>query len=437
MKNKWLVASLLIVALIGVCAASLFAAWQGVRLVEDSGVRFRLGAQTVSAQATEEKTVQVSGPAELTVVNDFGDIRVEAGEDGKISVKAEKTAWGSDDADAQKALQELKVIYEQEGNSLKITVQQPEEVVAFAEVQRSGSVKFTISVPKTSTVNLDSAAGDLSLRGTSGKNDLQTAFGAVRITDLSGETRAKSSNGMITARDLVTDERVTLSSEFGDLTVDTLKGSSVSLASTNGGLDLNGVTASGLLKVTSEFGTVHLTGGQAGTVEIQATNGSVRLEGLEVAGKITVKSEFGDLILSKVSAAAYDLKSSNGKINLDGARGPIKASSEFGAVEVINAENAILDLSSKNGGVTFAGTLGAGPHVVKSEFGNITLTLPPDQALDLDLQTEFGKITSAFDITVTVKDKLDEKHWTGKINGGGAGLTVENNNGNITLQISK
>jgi hypothetical protein len=51
------------------------------------------------------------------------------------------------------------------------------------------------------------------------------------------------------------------------------------------------------------------------------------------------------------------------------------------------------------------------------------------------LQTEFGKITSDFEVTIS--GKLEEKHWTGKINGGGDELTVKNNNGNITLQISK
>jgi hypothetical protein len=30
---------------------------------------------------------------------------------------------------------------------------------------------------------------------------------------------------------------------------------------------------------------------------------------------------------------------------------------------------------------------------------------------------------------------LDQKHWVGMINGGGASLTIEVNSGNITLEI--
>jgi DUF4097 and DUF4098 domain-containing protein YvlB len=200
-------------------------------------------------------------------------------------------------------------------------------------------------------------------------------------------------------------------------------------------IDVTGVKASGLLKVDSDFGAIHVSDGSAATADIHSNNGGIKLENLTLDGKITVKSDFGDLILTKVAATAYDLRSNNGKVNVDSANGPITAHSEFGAVEVVNAENATLDLSSNNGGITFAGSLGAGPHTIKSEFGNVKLTLPAELALNVDLQTEFGKITSDFDVTVT--GKLDEKHWTGKINGGGDTLTVKDNNGNITLQIAE
>jgi DUF4097 and DUF4098 domain-containing protein YvlB len=431
MKNKWIVASVLIVALIALCGASLYAVWQGVRMAQDSGVHFRLGAQNVSAQATEEKSVKVSSPAALTVVNDFGDISVEAGADGQISVKAEKTAWGANDAEAQAALKDLKVVYEQDGNNLKITIQQPVEVNTLSVEQRGGSVKFTIIVPKDSAVTLDSANGDLSLRGTSGVNDLQTDFGALTLTDVFGDTKGRSNNGIITVKNLTAQGKVALSSEFGDMNINMLQGSDLTVSSTNGAIDMIGIKASGLLKADSDFGAIHVSDGSASTADIHSNNGGVWLENLTLDGKITVKSDFGDLSLNKVSATAYDLRSNNGKVDVNGAHGPITAHSEFGAVTVTDAENATLDLSSNNGGVTFSGSLGAGPHTVKSEFGNIKLTLPAEQALNVDLQTEFGKITSDFDVTVS--GKLDEKHWTGKINGGGDVLTVKDNNGNITL----
>ena len=436
MKNKWIIASILIVALIALCGASLYAAWVGVRMAQDSGVRFELLPNTVSAKATEQKTISVSSPASLSVISDLGDVSVKSGPDGQISVTAEKTAWGNNGADAQAALKDLKVIYDQTGSNLAISVQQPVEVNALHLGSDGGSVKFTVVVPSQTAVTLKSSAGDLSLSGTNGIADLRTEFGVLNLTDVSGEIFARSSNGTLKIQNIGDGHKIELSSEFGNITADTVQGSDVTISSTNGTLELAGIKASGILKATSEFGAIHVSKSSAGMADIHSNNGTVKLDELDLDGKIIVNSDFGDLILTKVSATAYDLESNNGKINVDGAQGPVKAHSEFGAVEVINAKNATLDLLSNNGGVTFSGTLGAGPHSIKSEFGNITLNLPADLSLNVDLQTEFGKITSDFDVTVS-GNKMDEKHWTGKINGGGAELIIKNSNGNITLHISK
>jgi hypothetical protein len=38
---------------------------------------------------------------------------------------------------------------------------------------------------------------------------------------------------------------------------------------------------------------------------------------------------------------------------------------------------------------------------------------------------------------LTISGEIDEKHWTGTINGGGAQLKVTTQNGNIIIQTSK
>jgi DUF4097 and DUF4098 domain-containing protein YvlB len=129
-----------------------------------------------------------------------------------------------------------------------------------------------------------------------------------------------------------------------------------------------------------------------------------------------------------------DLKTQNGRVTVNGARGRIKAQSDFGDVDV-SAEDAVVTLISNNGKVSFNGTLIDGEHTFQSDFGDITLTLPADLALNFDLKTDFGKIKS--DLPVTISGEIDEKHWIGTINGGGAKLTASTQNGNITIQTSK
>jgi DUF4097 and DUF4098 domain-containing protein YvlB len=436
MKNKWLIASVLIVVLIGLCGASLFATWQGIRMAQDSGLRFRgFGVNRVSAQATEEKNLKVNGPANLNVENSFGNISVKAGPDGQVNVTAEKTAWGNNDADAQVALKDLKVVIKQDGDTIRVSVQQPADVDMLHIGPGMGSVKFTISVPQRTVATLHSSNGDVLLDGTTGDADVQSNFGDVTITNVTGDVLGKSNNGKVTALKLASKEKITLSSDFGAVTLDQATGSDVSVSSSNGRLDIKNVKASGLLKASSQFGSIEVADSQAKTMEFKSSNGGLKLENLDVDGEISAESNFGSLTLSEVDAKTYDLNTQNGKISLDGAQSTIKVHSDFGSIEVLNARDASIDLSSNNGAVTFSGSLSSGPHIIKSSFGNITILLPADSALNVELETDFGKIVS--DFRIAISGEIDSKHWNGTINNGGATLTAKTNNGNITLHSSK
>lgn len=431
MKSKWIIASILIVVLIALCGASLFAVWQGVRMVETSGMDISIRDNSVKAEGVEEKTLTVSGPANLTLTNDFGDVSVVGGADGRVKIIAEKTAWGSDDAEARKELDELKVVVEQNGNDITISIEHPDQMSVFNLRPDIWSVKFTITVPEGTAATLNSSNGDLALSGTTGDADLQTDFGSITVSDVSGAVSARTNNGNVTAENVTGGEDITLTSEFGNVLAETLRGVDVTVTSTNGMLDLQDVAASGALKAGSDFGSISIVNSRAASVDARSTNGEISLGNVSVEGEVTVSNGFGDLTLDAVDAGGYDLETQNGKIRVDQAQGPITARSDFGDVEVLNVENGTIDLSSSNGSITFSGSLADGPHSISSDFGNVTLTLPAETALNVDLQTEFGKITSAFEITVS--GALDENHWVGKFNGGGADLTVKTNNGNITI----
>jgi DUF4097 and DUF4098 domain-containing protein YvlB len=438
MKSKWFVVGILIVVLIGLCGASLFATWQGVKMAQEAGVHINLAnwsVEQVNAKATEEKTLEVSSPVNLSVETYQGNITVSAGKDGQVAVKVEKTAWGSSDADAQAALKDIKLVVDQHGNTIKISIDQSVEVDMLHIGPRGGRADFTITVPASTAVTLNSSLGNLALSGASGNAKLDTTSGSIDITDVAGEINVHSNDGEITAKNIGAGGMLTLSSEFGAISVDGAKGSDVTISSSNGDLGLlKDIHATGLLKVTSEFGAIDMTGGQAKTAEVRSNNGAVKLESITVDGSITVKSDFGSLTMRAVNAGSYDLTTQNGKISLDGAQNAVKVHSDFGGIEVLNARNATIDLSSNNGAIAFTGSLGAGPHTVSSDFGNISVTLPASAALNVEMQTDFGKIKS--DFSITISGIIDSKHWKGIINGGGVVLTVKTNNGNITLQRS-
>ncbi len=111
----------------------------------------------------------------------------------------------------------------------------------------------------------------------------------------------------------------------------------------------------------------------------------------------------------------------------------MKAHTGFGNVTIRNAENADLDLNTNSGSIDFAGSLGKGPHTVHSDFGEITLSIPANSALNVDFKTDFGKIRSDIPFQVTMQGDLSEAQQKGTMNGGGSELTVTTKSGNITI----
>jgi len=131
-------------------------------------------------------------------------------------------------------------------------------------------------------------------------------------------------------------------------------------------------------------------------------------------------------------AVAYDLLTKNGQIDLNRADdATLKIVTDFGNIDLKNIKSSIIDIETKNGTITVNGSLAQGNHRLISDFGSITLRMPADQSVDCDIKTNFGKINSEFDLTVS--GSIDAKHFVGKINDGGGLLTIVTQNGNIIL----
>ena len=122
---------------------------------------------------------------------------------------------------------------------------------------------------------------------------------------------------------------------------------------------------------------------------------------------------------------------------MNGAQGKLRAYSDFGPILIKNAENVTVDLDTKSGSVDFEGSLGDGPHNIHSSFGEIHITIPSDSAFNVNLKTGFGSIKSEIPITVTLTDTTKGSQQTGKMNDGGSQLTVETENGSISIEASK
>jgi DUF4097 and DUF4098 domain-containing protein YvlB len=439
MRTKWIVAIILGLALLALCAAI---ATIGIFTLNAFSIRrVSLGpiniAQpaNISARTTEEKSFTVQAPATLVLNNAMGDIDVKAVEGShQIQVTAQKTAWGVDQNAADTALQNLKVTMEQQDNQVTIKVE--DQPVTQVNINRADSVDFTILVPSQTTTDLTTRFGKIGLNGTQGKAALQADFGDVQVTDFSGGLSVESRNGTVSAERIHLLESgfgdVSLNSSFGKVSLSDAETQKASLSSNNGLITLNNAKVQGDVDLHSDFGKINFTNGSAASLTAKTLNGDITLKGLAVDGLINAQSDFGDLTLTQAVGQNYTLTTKNGKISADAVQGTLTVSNDFGNVDLSGGENATLNLTSRSGALRYSGSLGAGPHQLSTNFGAINLQLPQDTPLNVDLLTKFGHIRSDLKITISTNE-LDQKHWTGTINGGGASLNAQTDNGDITI----
>jgi DUF4097 and DUF4098 domain-containing protein YvlB len=234
-------------------------------------------------------------------------------------------------------------------------------------------------------------------------------------------------------------ENIDLTSEFGGITLEQANGRDITLDTNSGTVSLDDVRATGTLTANTDFGDVTIESGSADSLSVKTNSGGVTLNKLTVKKDILVEDEFGSIELNQVFAASYDLNTNSGEITIDGVKGRLTAHTEFGGIQIFNAEAVTLDLRTNSGSIDIKGSLGAGPHKVVSEFGEINLTLPADTKLDVDLSTDFGRIQSDLPISVTVTESNDSERdqIVGSINGGGDQLTVQTNSGSVTIHAGE
>ncbi len=394
--------------------------------------------RNVSSQLEENKTLKVDAekPITLKVLTDSGSVTVTGGDVETVQVNVVKTAYDSTQARADAEVKTIKYTIEQTGNSITLKYVIPDSMNFSNNVNR---VDFVVTVPSETTVTTDSNMGEVSVSGVTGTVDIQNDFGDVTVDNIEGAVSVNTNSGEVNATAIEAGSgNISLDSQFGAITLKNANGNDVTIDSNSGKITLSEVRAKGDVTSQTDFGNTSFENGSAASLNIGTNSGAVTLTKVQVSKGIKVDDQFGDIDLDQANGASYDLHTNSGSITVDGAKGKLTAHTEFGNIEIRNAVAVTVDISTNSGTVEFAGSLGAGPHNVKSDFGQIDITIPADTKLNVDLSTDFGKIKSDLPITVTLTETSNDNgdQIAGSINGGGDLLTMETNSGGVNIHTT-
>jgi DUF4097 and DUF4098 domain-containing protein YvlB len=393
----------------------------------------------ISSQLEESKSLKVdpSKPVTVKVTADAGSVTVTGADVSTVQVKVVKTAFDSTQARADAEVKTIKYTIEQTGNSITLRYELPQSMNFNNKVN---TVDFILTVPQETTVTSNTNNGKVSVTGTKGNVDIQNDFGDVSLEKIEGALSVKTNSGEVSATSIEAGSKnISLNSDFGAITLKNANGQDLILDSKSGKIRLTEVRASGEITTKTDFGDTLFQNGSANSLGVETKSGAVTLTKVTVSQETKVQDDFGEIELQQVFASSYDLHTNSGSITVDGAKGKLKAHTDFGGIKIENAQAVTLDLATKSGTVEFIGSLGQGPHMVQSDFGEIDLTLPADSKLNVDLSTSFGTIKSDLPITVTLNGTSDSQgdQIVGSINGGGDQFTVKTNNGSVNINTGK
>ena len=434
-----LVIALLIVALVLVCAGI-----GSVIFFLTGGFPTNiLEPNLVSASAEESKTVKIDAKTSVTleITDDAGNVTVVGADVDSVQVKAVKTAYAPTQARAEEELKTIKYKIDQVGNSITITYDLPNirtspPNITVIDANRE-TVDFIVTVPVETKVTVNAGLGKINISGLQGQASIESNFGDITVEKVDGALDVNTNSGRIDVTSVAAGTGdVDIHSDFGTISLNQISGAKITVGSNSGKLDLTNVRATKAMELTTDFGDIDFETGSASSLNVKTQSGAITLTSINISGDLTVQDDFGDINVKQVKAASYDTETNSGTITVDGAKDKLRAHTGFGNINIKSAENATLDLFTQSGSIDFTGSLGEGPHTVRSDFGEIELTIPADSALSVELKTEFGTIKSDIPITMTLTGDIQKEKQSGTMNGGGASLNVDTNSGSITIRAA-
>ena len=222
--------------------------------------------------------------------------------------------------------------------------------------KRSLSISFKVYVGKNTATHLRTSGGNINLDNLNGSQDFSTSGGNLNLENLDGKITGRTSGGNVNVSHAKND--IDLTTSGGNVTASDCTGK-IHLETSGGGLKLENLS---------------------GDIDASTSGGNVR--GNTIDGELSAHTSGGNVDLDNLSCS-LETSTSGGNIDVD-----MKALGKY--------------VKIRNSG------------------GSITLNLPDNKGLDLNLSADRIKTTKLNNFSGTVEeDRID-----GKVNGGGVPIDV-------------
>jgi DUF4097 and DUF4098 domain-containing protein YvlB len=217
-----------------------------------------------------DRTLKVTGTAELEVTTGSGNISVRQGAAGTIHVighiKAHSGWFDAKDAESKVRALEANPPIEQRGDSVRIGH------ISDPQLQRDISISYELEVPPDTRLHAQTGSGNETISGVIGPLHLATGSGNVAVSG-GKEVRANTGSGEIRLASI--DGNVFASAGSGNVRVEQSSLTDVRLSTGSGDVTASGVR--GPLRVSTGSGNIRVEGIQTGEWRLEAGSGTINV----------------------------------------------------------------------------------------------------------------------------------------------------------------
>jgi len=284
------------------------------------------------------ETVSASGIDEIRVNSNAGYIKIVGVEGNNIALNA--TVWSAKELTSDEVNGVISV--EKEGGV--VTVKVDEDIW---KAHGINSIDYMIKVPKSLSVDLITASGDLNLSEMEGSFHLDTESGDIYLLDVGGSGSVNTQNGDVIAKG--TSQNISITTSNGDIKVEGI--SDVTANTSLGDIE---ATRCGVVDVETLSGDVIIN--DVPEFKVKSSLGDITIDTVELSGESDARTESGDvkLTMSTFKKVVAEV-SSTGDILLSGIE--ISADEEVRMVEahtitLRSGGEGVVELFTLNGDIS-------------------------------------------------------------------------------------
>lgn len=363
-------------------------------------------------EETQSRVLPRGDVFRVEVRNEFGEVRVEAGDAGQVQVRLRKVVYLPTEEKARAFAERIELRMEADGGRLRVGTNR-------GELETGRDVGFEthleLRVPTASVVDIGTDHGEAVVEGVA-QAIVRASFGDVQVKDVPGPVSIEARHGEVRAGSVGAD--LTIDARHGDVELEHVGGQSklkvehgAIRARNTAGLEarvsfgeLSAEGVQGDLLVVSSHGAVVATGVR-GSANAETSFAEIRLTG--VGGDARARTQHGGIVATDI-AGGLVAETSHAGVELDRVAGPVEVSVEHGGLEaralgrgarVRASEDEVsvdgfagpVDVVVERGGVRLTTTA---PVVwpITASATDVRLVVPPGSRFDLDAESRRGEL---------------------------------------------